>query len=93
MFEKIKSALRVDDSELDEEIQDTIQAAVADMKLCGIIESKIVETDPIIFRAVKTFCKSEFSTDEKEASRLKESYESIRNHLCLSIWYTQDVKI
>lgn len=93
MLEKIRLALRIDETELDEEIQDTIEAAKSDLKLCGVLESKIVETDPIILRAIKTFCKAEFSNDDKEAARLKESYEMIRNHLCLSIEYTQDVVI
>ncbi|EKO1913616.1 DNA-packaging protein [Clostridium botulinum] len=89
MFEKIKLALRIDVDELDGEIKDTIEAAISDLKLCGVSKSKIVETDPLILRAVKTFCRAEFSSDEKEAARLKESYEMIRNHLCLSIEYTQ----
>lgn len=88
MLEKIKLALRIDDDSLDEEIQDTIDAAKADLKLSGVLESKIVETDPLILRAIKTFCKHEFSTDDKEADRYKESYEMIKVHLSLSIDYT-----
>ena len=88
LIDKIKNSLRVDDDSLDEDIQDTIDAAIADLKLCGILESKIVDTDPLILRAVKTFCKAEFSTDIKEAERYKESYVMIRNHLALSMDYT-----
>lgn len=61
ILDKIKLALRIDDDDLDEEIQDSIDAAKADLKLSGILESKIVETDPLIIRAIKTFCKCEFS--------------------------------
>lgn len=91
MLDKIKLALRIDEMELDGEIQDTIEAAESDLKLSGVLESKIVETDPIILRAIKTFCKAEFSNDDREATRLRESYEAIKNHLCLSIEYTQEV--
>ncbi|HBM74712.1 MAG TPA: DNA-packaging protein [Clostridiaceae bacterium] len=88
LIDKIKLALRIDDNSLDEDIQDTIDAAIADLRLCGILESKIVETDPLILRAIKTFCKAEFSVDEKEAERYRESYDMIRNHLALSMDYT-----
>lgn len=91
MLEKIKLALRIDDDILDEEIQDSIDAAKADLKLSGILESKIVETDPLIIRAIKTFCKIEFSTDDKEAERYRNSYEMLKDHLALSIDYTVEV--
>lgn len=88
MLEKIKLALRFDDNYLDSEIQDTIDAAKADLKLSGILENKIIDTDPLIIRAVKTFCKAEFSTDDKEAERYRDSYKMIKIHLLLSIDYT-----
>jgi len=93
LLEKIKLALRVDDDSLDEDIQDTIDAAVSDLKLSGIIESKIVETDPLIIRAVKTFCKAEFSSDDKESTKYKESYDMLKIHLSLSIDYNTEVLI
>lgn len=89
MLEKIKLALRIDTSALDEDIQDTIDAAKADLKLCGVLESKIVDTDPLIIRVVKTFCKYEFSSDDKESAKYKDSYEMLRDHLAVSIDYTE----
>lgn len=91
MLEKVKLALRIDDDSLDEDIQDTINAAISDMKLCGVAGSKIVETDPLILRAVKVFCKAEFSSDDKEADRYKESYERLRDHLTMSLDYNTEV--
>lgn len=88
---KIKLALRIDTDDLDEEIQDTIDAAKADLKLCGVLENKIVDTDPLIIRAVKTFCKYEFSSDDKESAKYRLSYEMLRDHLSLSIDYTVEV--
>ena len=87
VLEKVKLVLRIDDTVLDEDIQDTINAAMADLKLCGVLESKIVETDTLILRAVKTFCKAEYSSDDKEAARYRESYEMLRNHLSMSVDY------
>jgi len=91
LIDKVKLVLKFDDSILDEDIQDTINAAKADLKLCGILESKIVETDTLILRAIKIFCKAEYSTDDKESNRYKESYEMIKNHLSMSIDYTVEV--
>lgn len=89
MLEKIKLALRIDDDSLDEEIQDSINAAIADLKLSGVLENKLDETDPLIIRAVKTFCKYEFCTDDKESERYKNAYDMIKVHLTLSIDYTE----
>lgn len=93
MLEKIKLALRMDSNALDGDIQDTIDAAKADLKLCGVLETKIVDTDPLIIRAVKTFCKYEFSSDDKESAKYKVSYEMLRDHLALSIDYTVEVTV
>lgn len=94
MLEKVKLSLRIDDDYLDVEIQDTIDAAKADLKLSGILENKIIESDPLIIRAIKTFCKAEFSTDDKEAERYRDSYNMIKTHLSLSIDYTvQEVTV
>jgi uncharacterized phage protein (predicted DNA packaging) len=84
---KIKLALRVDDTYLDEDIQDTINAAIEDLKLSGVSATKIVETDSLILRAVKVFCKAEFSSDDKEATRFRESYNLLKMHLALSSEY------
>lgn len=93
LIDKVRNTLKMDDSSLDEDIQDTIDAAIADLKLCGVVESKIDETDPLIIRAVKIFCKAEMTADDKEAVRFRESYEMIRNHLSLSTDYNTDVVI
>ena len=87
LLDKVKLALRIDDDSLDVDIQDSIDAAIADLKLCGVVESKIVETDPLIVRAIKTFCKSEFSGDERESNRYRHSYEMLKEHLSMSMDY------
>jgi uncharacterized phage protein (predicted DNA packaging) len=89
-LEKIKLSLRFDDDSLDDDIQDVIDAAKADLQLSGIVKSKINEDDPLIIRAIKTFCKSEFSTEDKESERYRGSYEMLKNHLTLSLDYTTE---
>lgn len=87
LLEKIKLTLRIDDNTLDADIQDTIEAAKLDLKLRGVSESKIVDTDALIIRAIKTYCKAEYSSDDKEADRYNKSYEMLRDHLTMSIDY------
>ena len=87
MIDKIKTCLRIDDNDFDQDIQDTIQAAMADLEVSGVKKEKILETDPLILRAIKIFCKAEYATDEKESIRLKESYESLKIHLTLCAEY------
>ncbi|WP_244833377.1 head-tail connector protein [Clostridium sp. BJN0001] len=91
LLEKIKLTLRVDSDDFDEEIKDTIDAAKADLKLSGVLESKIVETDSLILRSIKIYCKAEFSSDDKETQRYTDSYNMLKNHLCLSTDYTVEV--
>jgi len=93
LLEKIKLSLRIDDMTLDGDIQDTVNAAKADLKLCGILESKIIDTDALILRAVKTYCKAEYSTNEKESLRYMESYSMIRNHLSMSVDYNAEIVV
>jgi uncharacterized phage protein (predicted DNA packaging) len=90
LLEKIKLSLRFDDGSLDEDIKDTIDAALADLKLSGVAESKIDETDPLIIRAVKVFCKAEFSIDDKEAARCRNAYDLLKMHLTLSSDYNTE---
>lgn len=93
MLTKIKLALRIDSSDLDMDIQETIDAAKADLELSGVIKEKITEKDSLILRAVKIYCKAEYSTDDKEADRYSKSYGMLKNHLCLSKEYTEEVQI
>ena len=89
MLEKVKEALRVSGTDQDVEIQDLIEAAKADLKLSGINESKIVDTDPLIKRAIIVYCKAHFGYDDpKITERFEQSYISLKQHLTLSIEYT-----
>jgi hypothetical protein len=88
LLDSIKLVIRVDGTMLDSDIQETIDACKTDLKLAGILEGKILESDPLILRTIKLFCKSEYSSNENESARFREAYEALRNHLSLSIEYT-----
>lgn len=86
MFETVKNALRVSDDDLNDEIQDLIDAAKADLELSGII--KVDEFDPLIKRAIITYCKAHFGYDDM-GERFEQAYMSIKQHLALSAEYTE----
>jgi len=86
MLQKIKDALRVSGSDLDEEIQDLIDAAKADLRLSGITKN---EDDPLIVRAITIYCKAHFGYEEPaQAELFMKSYNALKTHLALSQEYT-----
>ena len=92
MLEYVKTTLRIDDDDLDTEIQDLIDAAKADLQLSGVHKDKIVDTDPLIKRAVIVYCKAHFGyEDPKLTERFQQSYISLKHHLTLSAEYTEVV--
>ena len=87
MFEKIKQRVRIKNDLLSGEIQDLIDEAKADLELSGVDPLKIIDTDILILRAVSTYCRAYYETDNVKAERLQASYESIKAHLSLSVDY------
>lgn len=87
MLESIKLALRIKSSAFDEEIYDLISEAKLDLKISGVV--KIDEYDPLISRAIKTYCKANFGLDNKDSDRYQASYESLKQHLSLCGEYNE----
>lgn len=85
MLDKVKLALRIKTTAFDEEVQGLIDAALADLGIAGVITE--LGDDPLITRAVITFCKANFgSSDEYE--RLKASYDEQKAQLRSASGYT-----
>lgn len=86
MFEKVKRALRLmSTTAFDEDILDLINAALADLEVAGVV---VPETDdPLIIRAVETYCKLHFGEPE-DADRLKASYDEQKAQLSMHTGYT-----
>jgi uncharacterized phage protein (predicted DNA packaging) len=91
MLQSVKDALRISGNDLDGEITDLIDAAKADLILSGTLESKIVEADPLIKRAIIVYCKAHFGYDDM-GERFEQSYVSLKQHLTLSAEYTEVVE-
>jgi len=85
MLAEVKPALRVTTNEFDAEIQGLIDAAIADLILSGVIPEKAQSTtDPLIKRAVVTYCKAHFGYDNPDADRFARAYDLLKQHLSLA---------
>lgn len=85
MIEKVKRALRLKTDIFDEDIIDLINAALKDLGIAGV--SNTDKTDPLVIRAVETYCKLHFGEPE-EADRLKASYDEQKAQLSTATGYT-----
>lgn len=85
LLDDVKVALRVSTNAFDSEITDLINAAVADMGLAGVSNSDT--TDPLVKRAVITYCRLHFGQPD-DYDRLKESYDEQKAQMGMATGYT-----
>lgn len=87
MLEKVRLALRITTHAFDEEIYDLIAAALADLSIAGVVA--LIDSDPLIIRAVTTYCKAHFgSLEGTEYDRLKAAYDEQKAQLQTATGYT-----
>lgn len=82
MLDKIRKSLRITHNALDDEIQDLIESAILDLQLSGV--QKTDSDDPLIIRAVTTYCKANFGFENPDSEKLNQSYTSLKIHLSLA---------
>ena len=87
MLEKVKLALRIKSQAFDSEIEDLIAAALADLGLAGVTAAQYQEADPLITRAVVTYCRINFGEPE-DYDRMKKSYDEQKAQLSMATGYT-----
>jgi len=82
LTEKMRQALRVSSKSeaITDEINDTIEACKADLAAVGVV--KIDETDALIIRAIKLYCRAEFNFNGK-AEQYRQSYDLQKMSLSL----------
>lgn len=85
MIERVKLALRITTSAFDQEIADLIDAALRDLGIAGVTNDDI--TDPLIIRAVVTYCKCNFGQPD-DYDRLKASYDEQKAQMSMATGYT-----
>ena len=81
----VKLALRVTTAAFDDEITGLINAALADLEIAGV--TTIALDDPLIVRAVTTYCKTNFGEPD-QYDRLKSSYDEQKSQLATHTGHT-----
>lgn len=85
MLEIVKKALRISATAFDDEITDLVEAARQDLVLSGVTpEIAKHDEDPLIKRAIITYCKANFGYDNPDADRFASSYQALKEHLTLA---------
>ncbi len=101
MLDKVKLAKRIKTNVFDSELLDLIAAAIADIQHCGVTftydtttedeaVTDYVITDPLISRAVTTYCVMNFGSPD-DYDRLKASYDEQKGQLRESTGYGLEV--
>lgn len=85
LIDDAKLALRVTTNAFDSEISDLINAAVADMGIAGVSNNDT--TNPLVKRAVVTYCRLNFGQPD-DYDRLKASYDEQKAQLGMATGYT-----
>lgn len=82
---KIKQGLRISHSKLDADIQADIDACLADLKLVGVVYAD--ETDPLIFNAIKLWCRFLYTDEPTKAAEYLKRYEALKASLMMAEGY------
>lgn len=84
-LDKIKQALRTSHNKLDDDIQADIEACLADLQLAGVIHKG--EEDPLIFNAIKLWCRSLYTDDPVKAAEWHRRYNGLKACLMMAEGY------
>lgn len=82
---KIKTALRITHSKLDEDIQSEIDACLLDLEVCGVAYAHTA--DPLILNAVKLWCRAQYTDDTNKAAEYLRRYDALKASLMMAEGY------
>lgn len=85
VINSIKLALRITTDAFNAELTDLYNAALLDLGIAGVTNDDI--NDPLILRAVITYCKLHFGQPD-DYDRLKRSYDEQKAQLATATGYT-----
>lgn len=88
LLTKIKTALRVSHTKLDEDIKADIDACMADLKICGVVHAQ--EDDPLILNAVKLWCRSLYTDDPAKGQQFLDRYGALKACLMMAEGYGRE---
>lgn len=82
---KIKQAIRRTHDKLDEDLQADIDGCVADLRAAGVIYAD--ETDPLIYNAIKLWCRALDTDDTAKSAEYMKRYEALKASLMMAEGY------
>lgn len=91
----VKLALRITSTAYDDEIDEIIAAARADLIMSGVSAAAVnaADPDPLIKRAITVYAKAQFGLDNPDSEKFMLSYHSLETHLALSAEYSHPVAV
>lgn len=89
MLNKVKLALRINNTAYDSEIEGLISACKRELELAGIASSNIKDTDTMIIQAVTLYCKAYFGLGNSDSMKFAQAYEHLKSFLCLT--YNEEI--
>ena len=89
MLEAVKTALGISSDVYNDEFNNLIASAKADLQLSGIVV--IEDTDPLMITAVSSYCQANRGTDVDKRLAYKEMYLAQKRSLMLAREYTEAV--
>ena len=78
---KVKLAIRRSHNVLDGDLMADIDACLADLRAHGITGPKAVETDPLIYNAIKLYCRALDASEPSVAADWRQCYHDLRDNL------------
>lgn len=90
LLDDVRAYLRIDatDTSFDGEIQDLIDAVQTELTDVGVNPALISSaTDPLIKKAITTYCKANFGYDTDNAEAFQSAYEKLKIYLMNSGTY------
>lgn len=87
VLDKVKLSMRITTDVFDSELSDLIDAALADLGIAGANGEGVNLQDPLVLRAVTTYCQMHFGLPD-DYDRLKKSYDEQKAQLSMATGYT-----
>lgn len=84
-LEKIKLAVRRSHAKLDEDLQADIDACLADLRVAGVVHAG--DEDPLIYNAIKLYCRSTNTDDPVKSAEYLRRYEALKSCLMMAEGY------
>ena len=96
LLDDAKQRLRITITNFDTEIQDLIDAGIADLKLGGVLTSVMdafvadPDSDKLLKYAIMTYVKNNFGWNNPDYDQLNSAYKTLKGEITLSDEYIKE---